>query len=107
MRTLIGICGVILPFLGRASAPGGPSAAGSVTGDVFAKSIYGEPAVLPGVHIVLHEPIAKEAELDAKKHPLSMASPRGLIRSKQMLPACMRQARWRSVAIHLPPVQSN
>src|SRR6266852_7963140 len=39
---------------------------GWIRGDVFTKGINGEPAVLPGVLIVLHGPITKETESDAK-----------------------------------------
>jgi len=66
MRALIGIALVIISFLAYASAQGGSSAAGSIRGDVLRKGIHGEPAVLPGVLIVLHEPINRETKSDAK-----------------------------------------
>ena len=51
--------------LGLGFAQGGSPALGSIRGDVFTKGTNGEPAVLPGVRIVLHGPITKEAESDA------------------------------------------
>ena len=66
MRALIGIALVIMPFLGHASAQGGSAADGSITGNVFTKGTHSELAVLPGVLIVIHEPITKETESDAK-----------------------------------------
>jgi hypothetical protein len=55
-----------LLFLGIGFAQGVSSAFGSIRGDVFTKGTNGEPAVLPGVRIVLHGPITKETESDAK-----------------------------------------
>src|ERR1700693_6280478 len=66
MRALIGIALAILLFLGLGFAQGGSPVFGSIRGDVFTKGINGEPAVLPGVRIVLHGPITKETESDAK-----------------------------------------
>src|SRR5215470_15541289 len=65
MRALIGIALVIISFLAYASAQGGSSAAGSIRGDVLRKGIHGEPAVLPGVLIFIHEPITKETKSSA------------------------------------------
>jgi len=67
MRALIGIALVIFPFLGHASAQGGSAAAGSITGGVYTKGTHGDLAVLPGALIVLHEPVTKEIESDAKE----------------------------------------
>src|ERR1700686_3683429 len=53
-------------FVLPAFAQSGSTAAGSIRGDVFTKGSNGEPAVLPGVLIVLHGPITKETESDAK-----------------------------------------
>ena len=52
----------VLPAIARSSS----TASGSIRGDVFTKGTSGEPAVLPGVLIVLHGPITKETESDAK-----------------------------------------
>ncbi len=56
----------ILLFVLPAFAQNGSIVSGSIRGDVFTKGTNGEPAVLPGVLIVLHGPITKETELDAK-----------------------------------------
>src|SRR5216684_2238019 len=66
MRTLIWIALPILLFLGLGFAQGSSPALGSIRGDVFTKGTNGEPAVLPGVRIVLHGPITKETESDAQ-----------------------------------------
>src|ERR1700686_5208534 len=55
-----------LLFVLPAFAQNGSIASGSIRGDVFPKGSNGEPAVLPGVLIVLHGPITKETESDAK-----------------------------------------
>src|SRR6202521_1738895 len=55
-----------LLFVLPAFAQNGSIASGSIRGDVFTKGTNGEPAVLPGVVIVLHGPITKESEADAK-----------------------------------------
>jgi hypothetical protein len=65
MRTLIGIALAMLLFLGRGFAQGSSPAFGSIRGAVFTKGTNGEPAVLPGVRIVLHGPVTKETESDA------------------------------------------
>jgi hypothetical protein len=56
----------ILLFVLPAFAQSGSPSSGSIRGDVFTKGTNGEPAVLPGVLIVLHGPITKETESDAK-----------------------------------------
>jgi hypothetical protein len=56
----------VLLFLGLGFAQGGSPAPGSIRGDVFTKGMNGEPAVLPGVRIVLHGPTTKETESDAQ-----------------------------------------
>jgi hypothetical protein len=56
----------MLLFLGLGFAQGSSLAFGSIRGDVFMKGTNGEPAVLPGVRIVLHGPINKETESDAQ-----------------------------------------
>ena len=63
---LIGIALMILPFLGHGFAQGSSAAPGSIRREVFTKSTHGELAVLPGVYIVLHEPITKGTESDAQ-----------------------------------------
>src|ERR1700675_831188 len=55
-----------LLFVFPAFAQTGSTASGSIRGDVFTKGTNGELAVLPGVLIVLHGPITKETESDAK-----------------------------------------
>src|SRR3984893_11358668 len=52
-------------FVLPAFAQSGSTAPGSIRGDVFTKGTNGDPAVLPGVLIVLHGPITKETESDA------------------------------------------
>jgi hypothetical protein len=56
----------IVLFVLPAFAQSGSTASGSIRGDVFTKGTNGEPAVLPGVLIVLHGPITKETESDAR-----------------------------------------
>jgi hypothetical protein len=56
----------ILLFVLPAFAQSSSTASGSITGDVFTKGTNGELAVSPGVLIVLHGPITKETESDAK-----------------------------------------
>jgi hypothetical protein len=55
-----------LLFVLPAFAQNGSIASGSIRGDVFTKGTNGEPAVLPGVLVVLHGPITKETESDAQ-----------------------------------------
>src|SRR6266496_4011281 len=43
-----------------------PATSGSIRGNVFTTTQNGEPAVLPGAHIVLHGLINKETESDAQ-----------------------------------------
>lgn len=66
MRRLSGTVLSILRFLGLALAHGGYSRPGSTRGDVFTEGTNGEPAVLPGPQIVLHGPVTRHAESDAK-----------------------------------------
>jgi outer membrane receptor protein involved in Fe transport len=56
----------ILLFVLPAFAQTGSTGSGSIRGDVFTKGNNGEPAVLPGVLIVLHGPITEETESDVK-----------------------------------------
>src|SRR6266849_3355097 len=66
MRERVAYVVSILLFVLPAFAQNGSTASGSIRGDVFTKGTNGEPAVLPGVLIVLHGPITKETESDAK-----------------------------------------
>jgi outer membrane receptor protein involved in Fe transport len=66
LRQLFGTGLSVLLFLGLGFAQGAYPAPGSIRGDVFTKGTNGEPAVLPGVRIVLHGPITKETESDAQ-----------------------------------------
>jgi hypothetical protein len=66
MREWVAYAVSILLFVLPAFAQSGSIALGSIRGDVFTKGTNGEPAVLPGVLIVLHGPITKETESDAK-----------------------------------------
>src|SRR5712672_2217510 len=56
----------ILLFVLPTLAQNDSTASGSIRGDVFTKGTNGEPAVLPGEPIILHGPIIKETESDAK-----------------------------------------
>ena len=66
MRGSVAYVVSILLFVLLAFAQSSPSASGWIRGDVFTKGTNGEPAVLPGVLIVLHGPITKETESDAQ-----------------------------------------
>jgi hypothetical protein len=66
MREWVAYVVSILLFVLPAFSQSGLTASGSIRGDVFTKGTNGKPAVLPGVLIVLHGPITKEAESDAK-----------------------------------------
>jgi hypothetical protein len=66
MRERVAYVVLILLFVLPALAQSGSTAPGSIRGDVFTKGTNGEPAVLPGVLIVLRGPITKETESDAK-----------------------------------------
>ena len=66
MRGSVAYVVSILLFVLPAFARSGSTASGSIRADVFTKGTNGEPAVLPGVLIVLHGPITKETESDAK-----------------------------------------
>jgi len=66
MRGSVAYVVSILLFVLPAFAQSGSIASGSIRGGVFTKGTNGEPAVLPGVLIVLHGPIAKETVSDAK-----------------------------------------
>src|SRR5882724_4560557 len=66
MRESVAYVVSILLFVLPAFAQSGSIASGSIRGDVFTKGTNGEPDVLPGVLIVLHGPITKETESDAK-----------------------------------------
>src|SRR5712692_2830289 len=66
MRGSVAYVVSILLFVLLAFAQSSPSASGSKRGDVFTKGTNGEPAVLPGVLIVLHGPITTETESDAQ-----------------------------------------
>src|ERR1700720_1395118 len=65
MREWVAYVVSILLFVLPAFAQSGSTAFGSIRGDVFTKGTNGEPAVLPGVLIVLHGPITKETQSDA------------------------------------------
>ena len=66
MRALIGILLVILPFVVLAPAEASSAAPGTIRGELFTKGTNGEPAVMPGVLIIIPGPISKETELYAK-----------------------------------------
>ena len=66
MRRLSGIGFSVLLFLGLGFAQGGSPPPGSIKGEVFTKGTNREPAVLPGVRIVLHGPVTRETESDAQ-----------------------------------------
>jgi hypothetical protein len=66
MRESVAYVISILLFVLPAFAQSGSTGSGSIRGDVFTKGTNGEPAVLPGVVIVLHGPTTKETESDPK-----------------------------------------
>jgi len=66
MREWVAYVVSILLFVLPALAQSDSTASGSIRGDVFTKGTNGEPAVLPGVLIVLHGPITEETESDVK-----------------------------------------
>jgi hypothetical protein len=66
MRESVAYVVSILLFMLPAFAQNVSTSSGSIRGDVFTKGTNGEPAVLPNVLIVLHGPITKETESDAK-----------------------------------------
>jgi hypothetical protein len=66
MRGSVAYVVSILLFVLPAFSQSGSTESGSIRGDVFTKGTNGEPAVLPGVLIVLHGPITKETELDTQ-----------------------------------------
>src|SRR2546429_9564450 len=66
MRESVAYVVSILLFVLPAFAQNGSTSSGSIRCDLFTKATNGDPAVLPGVLIVLHGPITKETESDAK-----------------------------------------
>src|SRR6266403_318004 len=66
MRARVAYVVSTLLFVLPAFAQSGSTSSGSIRGDVFTKGTNGELAVLPSVLIVLHGPITKETESDAK-----------------------------------------
>ena len=66
MREWVAYVVSILLFVLPAFAQSGSTASGSIRGDAFTKGTNGEPAVLPGAHIVLRGPITKETESDTQ-----------------------------------------
>lgn len=56
----------ILLSLAPAFAQCASSAYGSIRGEVFTKGANGEPAALPGARSVVHGPITKDTESDAR-----------------------------------------
>src|SRR6202142_2826522 len=56
----------LLLFVLPAFAQDDSMPSGSIRGEVVTKGTNGEPAVLPGVRIVLHGPVTKETESDSK-----------------------------------------
>ena len=65
MRALTGIVLVIPLFVGLGFAQGSATP-GSIRHNAFTTGTYGEPAVLPPARIVLHGPVNKEPQSDAK-----------------------------------------
>src|SRR3954468_23117896 len=76
----------ILRFVLPAFAQGSSTASGSITGDVFTKGTNGELAVSPGALIVLHGPITKETESDAKGAFALDGLPRGTYQIEANVP---------------------
>src|SRR5882757_570294 len=66
MRDSVAYVVSLLLFVLPAFAQSGSTSSGSIRGGIFTKGSNGEPAVLPSVLIVLHGPITKETESDAK-----------------------------------------
>jgi hypothetical protein len=65
-RSLLIAFSTLVPLV-RVVAQSDPLILGSVRGEVFTKIQNGEPAVLPGAHIVLRGPVTREAESDAQR----------------------------------------
>jgi hypothetical protein len=65
MRRIFPVGFSILMLLTFCSAKDGTATLGSIRGEVVTRNQNGEPAVLPGAHVVLHGPINKEAKSDA------------------------------------------
>ena len=66
MRRISFIVFSALLLLVRCFPQDGPAAPGSIRGEVVTKTQNGEPAVLPEARIVLHGPVNKEAQSDAR-----------------------------------------
>ena len=66
MRVFVGTGLSILLSLAPAFAQGASSAYGSIRDEVFTKGANGEPAALPGAFSVVHGPITKDTESDAR-----------------------------------------
>jgi len=66
MRRISFIVFSTLLLLVRCFPQDGPAAPGSIRGEVVTKTQNGEPAVLPEARIVLHGPVNKEAQSDAR-----------------------------------------
>jgi hypothetical protein len=66
MRRISFIVFSTLLLLVRCFPQDGPATPGSIRGEVVTKTQNGEPAVLPEARIVLHGPVNKEAQSDAR-----------------------------------------
>jgi hypothetical protein len=67
MRTISLIVFSTLLLLVRCFPEGDPATPGSIRGEVVTGTQNGEPAVLPDARIVLHGPINKETQSDARR----------------------------------------
>src|SRR5260370_41564274 len=88
MREWVAYVVSILLFVLPALAQSDSTASGSIRGDVFTKCTNGEPAVLPGVLIVLHGPITEETESDVNGAFAVDALPLGTYQIEANAPCC-------------------
>jgi len=106
MRALRGI-GLLIPlFLGPGFAQGSPASLDrfSVTQSLRAPMV--NLPFCPVYSSSFAGSSVKRPSCTQREHSLSIALPRGLLRSKRMLPACIQHSPWQPVPAHLPLFQS-
>ena len=93
MRRLSGTTLSIRLLLGLGFAQGSSSAHGSIRGDITPKGTNGEPAVLPGVLIVLHGPVTRGTESNAQGAFAIDGPPPGAYQIEANARSCARHSR--------------